>query len=55
MTLEVGDILTTGTPAGVGPIVPWDEIEVSIPGVGEVRNPVRAASGIPWSFAIGGK
>jgi 2-keto-4-pentenoate hydratase/2-oxohepta-3-ene-1,7-dioic acid hydratase in catechol pathway len=55
MTLEVGDILTTGTPAGVGPIVPWDDVEVSIPGVGEVRNSVCAAPGIPWGFALGGR
>jgi len=53
MTLEAGDILATGTPAGVGPIVPWDEVEISIPGVGSLVNPVRAAAGIPWSSPLG--
>ncbi|TVP49941.1 MAG: FAA hydrolase family protein [Gemmatimonadales bacterium] len=41
MTLEPGDLLLTGTPAGVGPLSPGDEVEVRIPGVGAVRNPVR--------------
>lgn len=40
MTLEPGDLLATGTPAGVGPLHPGDEVEVRIPGVGSVRNPV---------------
>jgi len=48
MTLEPGDLILTGTPEGVGPLVPWDEVEVEIPGVGAVRNPVRAAPGAPW-------
>lgn len=55
MTLEPGDLLTTGTPAGVGPLVPWDEVEVTIPGVGEVHNPVRAGSGVPWILTAGGR
>jgi 2-keto-4-pentenoate hydratase/2-oxohepta-3-ene-1,7-dioic acid hydratase in catechol pathway len=41
MTLEPGDLLVTGTPAGVGPLSPGDEVEVLIPGVGGVRNSVR--------------
>lgn len=41
MTLEPGDLLLTGTPAGVGPLNPGDEVEIRIPGVGAVRNPVR--------------
>jgi 2-keto-4-pentenoate hydratase/2-oxohepta-3-ene-1,7-dioic acid hydratase in catechol pathway len=44
MTLEAGDIVTTGSPEGVGPIHPGDEVEVEVPGVGAVRNPVRAAA-----------
>lgn len=48
MTLEPGDLILTGTPEGVGPLVPWDEVEVEIPGVGAVMNPVRAAPGAPW-------
>jgi 2-keto-4-pentenoate hydratase/2-oxohepta-3-ene-1,7-dioic acid hydratase in catechol pathway len=42
MTLEPGDVIATGTPAGVGPLRPGDEVEVEIPGVGTIRNPVRA-------------
>jgi len=41
MTLEPGDVIATGTPAGVGPLRPGDEVEVELPGVGTVRNPVR--------------
>jgi 2-keto-4-pentenoate hydratase/2-oxohepta-3-ene-1,7-dioic acid hydratase in catechol pathway len=41
MTLEPGDIIATGTPAGVGPLVDSDEVEVEIPGIGTVRNPVH--------------
>ncbi len=40
MTLEPGDLLATGTPEGIGPLAPGDEVEVEIPGVGVVRNPV---------------
>ena len=40
MTLEPGDLVLTGTPAGVGPLVPGDLVEVEIPGVGVLRNPV---------------
>jgi 2-keto-4-pentenoate hydratase/2-oxohepta-3-ene-1,7-dioic acid hydratase in catechol pathway len=42
MTLEPGDLLLTGTPAGVGPLVDGDELVTSIEGLGEVRNPVKA-------------
>jgi len=41
MTLEPGDILATGTPAGVGPLAPGDVVEVEIVGVSSVRNPVQ--------------
>ena len=40
MTLEPGDLIATGTPAGVGPLAPGDVVEVEIPGVGVLRNPV---------------
>jgi 2-keto-4-pentenoate hydratase/2-oxohepta-3-ene-1,7-dioic acid hydratase in catechol pathway len=43
MTLEVGDVIATGTPAGVGPLKPGDSVEVEIPGVGLLRNPVKSA------------
>jgi 2-keto-4-pentenoate hydratase/2-oxohepta-3-ene-1,7-dioic acid hydratase in catechol pathway len=42
MTLEPGDVIATGTPAGVGPLRPGDVVEVEIPGVGTLQNPVRA-------------
>src|SRR5439155_13391686 len=42
MTLMPGDIIATGTPAGVGPLVAGDTVEVSIAGVGVLRNPVQA-------------
>jgi len=41
MTLEPGDLVITGTPAGVGTLAPGDEVEVEIPGFSSVRNPVR--------------
>lgn len=41
MTLEAGDVFLTGTPAGVGPLVPGDLVEVEIEGIGVLRNPVR--------------
>jgi 2-keto-4-pentenoate hydratase/2-oxohepta-3-ene-1,7-dioic acid hydratase in catechol pathway len=45
MTLEPGDLLLTGTPSGVGPLAAGDEVEVTIPGVGSVRNRVVLADG----------
>ena len=42
MTLEPGDVILTGTPAGVGPLVDGDLVEVEVPGVGVLRNPVEA-------------
>jgi 2-keto-4-pentenoate hydratase/2-oxohepta-3-ene-1,7-dioic acid hydratase in catechol pathway len=41
MTLEPGDVVATGTPAGIGRLSPGDEVEVEIVGVGRVRNGVR--------------
>jgi 2-keto-4-pentenoate hydratase/2-oxohepta-3-ene-1,7-dioic acid hydratase in catechol pathway len=43
MTLEPGDLIATGTPAGVGPLQAGDVCEVSVEGVGTLRNSVRAA------------
>ncbi|HVH11264.1 MAG TPA: fumarylacetoacetate hydrolase family protein [Gemmatimonadales bacterium] len=45
MTLEPGDLIATGTPAGVGPLQAGDVVEVEIPGVGTLRNPVIAEPG----------
>jgi 2-keto-4-pentenoate hydratase/2-oxohepta-3-ene-1,7-dioic acid hydratase in catechol pathway len=42
MTLMPGDVVATGTPAGVGPLVAGDTVEVSVAGVGVLRNPVHA-------------
>jgi 2-keto-4-pentenoate hydratase/2-oxohepta-3-ene-1,7-dioic acid hydratase in catechol pathway len=42
MTLMPGDVIATGTPAGVGPLVAGDIVEVSVGGVGVLRNPVHA-------------
>lgn len=42
MTLLPGDVLLTGTPAGVGPLVDGDTVEVEIEGIGVLANPVRA-------------
>lgn len=44
MTLYPGDLIATGTPAGVGPLVPGDVVEVSAAGVGVLRNPVHAVN-----------
>jgi 2-keto-4-pentenoate hydratase/2-oxohepta-3-ene-1,7-dioic acid hydratase in catechol pathway len=40
MTLLPGDIISTGTPSGIGPIVPGDSVTVSVEGVGALTNPV---------------
>ncbi len=40
MTLEPGDLIATGTPAGIGPVVARDVMEVSVTGIGTLRNPV---------------
>lgn len=45
MTLLPGDVLLTGTPAGVGPIVAGDEVAVTVEGIGTLRNPVVDRAG----------
>jgi 2-keto-4-pentenoate hydratase/2-oxohepta-3-ene-1,7-dioic acid hydratase in catechol pathway len=40
MTLMPGDLICTGTPEGVGPLVPGDVVEIFVEGVGTLRNPV---------------
>lgn len=42
MTLEPGDVIATGTPAGVGKLAPGDVVEVEIPEISKVTNTVRA-------------
>ncbi|WKZ53993.1 MAG: fumarylacetoacetate hydrolase family protein [Anaerolineales bacterium] len=43
MTLEPGDLIFTGTPAGVSPLQPGDTVEAEIEGLGLLSNPVRSA------------
>jgi 2-keto-4-pentenoate hydratase/2-oxohepta-3-ene-1,7-dioic acid hydratase in catechol pathway len=40
MTLLPGDVISTGTPAGVGPLQPGDVVEIRLGGIGSLRNPV---------------
>jgi 2-keto-4-pentenoate hydratase/2-oxohepta-3-ene-1,7-dioic acid hydratase in catechol pathway len=40
MTLEPGDLILTGTPAGVGAVLPGDVMTVEVEGLGKLRNPV---------------
>jgi 2-keto-4-pentenoate hydratase/2-oxohepta-3-ene-1,7-dioic acid hydratase in catechol pathway len=40
MTLLPGDVILTGTPAGVGPITAGQKVSVSVEGVGTLTNPV---------------
>ena len=42
MTLLPGDVITTGTPSGVGPVVPGDRVVIKIEGIGELANEVVA-------------
>jgi 2-keto-4-pentenoate hydratase/2-oxohepta-3-ene-1,7-dioic acid hydratase in catechol pathway len=44
MTLLPGDVIMTGTPAGVGPMEPGDTVEVELSGIGVLRNTIVAAS-----------
>jgi len=44
MTLEPGDLIATGTPEGIGPLAAGDVVEIEIPGVGSVQNPVRGTN-----------
>jgi 2-keto-4-pentenoate hydratase/2-oxohepta-3-ene-1,7-dioic acid hydratase in catechol pathway len=50
MVLEPGDLITTGTPMGVGPLLPGQTVSVEVEGVGRIENPVIARSdrGTPW-------
>ncbi|MGH9643248.1 MAG: fumarylacetoacetate hydrolase family protein [Terriglobales bacterium] len=44
MTLHPGDLIATGTPSGVAPVVAGDVVEIAIPGIGVLRNPVADES-----------
>ena len=41
MTLLPGDVILTGTPDGVGPIVPGDKVHAKIDTIGDLINPVE--------------
>lgn len=45
LTLEPGDVIATGTPAGVGPLVDGDTVEVEIEGIGTLSHSVRTPDG----------
>jgi 2-keto-4-pentenoate hydratase/2-oxohepta-3-ene-1,7-dioic acid hydratase in catechol pathway len=45
MTLNPGDVIASGTPEGVGPIAPGDEVRIAIESVGDMTLPVREAAG----------
>ncbi len=47
MTLHPGDLILTGTPAGIGPLLDGDVVEVSVEGIGSLTNPVATAAGSP--------
>lgn len=40
MTLEPGDVVATGTPAGIGPMIPGDAVEVELEGIGVLKNQI---------------
>jgi len=38
MTLLPGDVIATGTPAGIGPMAPGDVVEIRVEGIGKLQN-----------------
>jgi 2-keto-4-pentenoate hydratase/2-oxohepta-3-ene-1,7-dioic acid hydratase in catechol pathway len=44
MTLEPGDVIATGTPAGIGPMSAGDSVEVEVEGVGVLENRVESGA-----------
>jgi 2-keto-4-pentenoate hydratase/2-oxohepta-3-ene-1,7-dioic acid hydratase in catechol pathway len=44
MTLLPGDVIATGTPSGIGPLKPGDEVTIRVAGVGDLTNPVGGNS-----------
>jgi 2-keto-4-pentenoate hydratase/2-oxohepta-3-ene-1,7-dioic acid hydratase in catechol pathway len=46
MTLLPGDIISTGTPSGIGPIRPGDQVTIHVEGVGALTNPVAVREGM---------
>lgn len=52
MTLEAGDVVLTGTPAGVGPLADGDRLEVEVSGVGVLEIPVQACRRLPETGGV---
>lgn len=44
MTLDPGDVISTGTPSGVGPLRPGDRVEIRCPSIGSLLNPVHPSA-----------
>lgn len=40
MTLLPGDLIATGTPSGVGPLIAGDKVEITVAAIGSLQNPV---------------
>ncbi|ORT47968.1 fumarylacetoacetate hydrolase family protein [Frankia sp. KB5] len=49
MSLLTGDVILTGTPAGSGPLSVGDQVDVSIAGIGTLRNTVHATPALEWA------
>ena len=43
MTLEPGDVILTGTPSGVSPLLPGDSVKVAVEGLGDLENSVAVS------------
>jgi len=54
MTLLPGDVVSTGTPAGVGPMADGDEVSVSIESIGTLTNPISWETGYPRATPLVG-
>jgi 2-keto-4-pentenoate hydratase/2-oxohepta-3-ene-1,7-dioic acid hydratase in catechol pathway len=48
--LQPGDVIASGTPSGVGPVVPGDEVTIEIDAVGSMTLPVVEARPAPRPF-----
>jgi 2-keto-4-pentenoate hydratase/2-oxohepta-3-ene-1,7-dioic acid hydratase in catechol pathway len=54
MTLHPGDLILTGTPSGVGPLLPGDEVAVEVEGLGTLTNFVQSEEGQTTKLPAGG-
>ena len=53
MTLLPGDVIATGTPSGIGPMIPGDQVEVRIQGIGSLTNEVAGPGTRPGRWPTG--